>query len=186
MKKLLACLFSVNLLCGSCQSSQQTVNDRVAPSLSEKLSPAIVAAKAESPPVQPKKLKLPTKLPTKTQVKTTAIKIFRADDLCQNLVAETKQIPKQASEKMVAVTLKDVLEQQVISDFKVKGYDVKLDNGVATVDIKVDPSSERRITSLSSCEQFSLFKSIEATLTKNSSLDVYEVRFTQSGQEVYL
>lgn len=182
MKKLLACLFSVNLLCGSCQSSQQTVNDRVAPSLSEKLSPAIVAAKAESPPVQPKKLKLPTKPP----LKTTAIKIFRADDLCQNLVAETKQIPKQASEKMVAVTLKDVLEQQVISDFKVKGYDVKLDNGVATVDIKVDPSSERRITSLSSCEQFSLFKSIEATLTKNSSLDVYEVRFTQSGQEVYL
>jgi len=87
---------------------------------------------------------------------------------------------------MVAVTLKDVLEQQVISDFKVKGYDVKLDNGVATVDIKVDPSSERRITSLSSCEQFALFKSIEATLTKNSSLDVYEVRFTQSGQEVYL
>jgi len=81
MKKLLACLFSVSLLCGSCQSLQQTVNDRVTPSLSEKLSPAIIAAKAElPPPVQPKKLKLLTKTP----VKTTAIKIFRADDLCQN------------------------------------------------------------------------------------------------------
>lgn len=174
MRKLLVCLFSVSLLC-SCQLQPLQQAEKIDPGLSQKLKAAITL---NLPAAKPKALKPATK--------TTAVKIFRADDRCQNLVNETMQIPKVASEKMVAVTLKNVLEQQNISDFKVDSYNVTLNNGIATVDIRVAPSSERRITSLSSCEQFSLFKSIEATLTKNRSLEVYEVKFTQSGKEVYL
>ncbi|MEE3718615.1 hypothetical protein V2H45_17885 [Tumidithrix elongata RA019] len=123
----------------------------------------------------------------KLDTKTIPIQIFYANSQCDRLVEAIEQIPSSASEQETATrTLRSLLEHQRIYGFKVSGYKVALENGVATVDITLDPSSQRRMTSLSSCEQFALFASIKTTLMQNQALTVNEVRFTEAGREIYL
>jgi hypothetical protein len=61
---------------------------------------------------------------------------------------------------------------------------VNVDNGVATIDLRIAPESKRQIVSLSSCEQFALFGSLRKTLTSNPQWNIKDVRFTERGQEV--
>jgi hypothetical protein len=128
---------------------------------------------------------------TKAIGKTATVKVFHADQQCEALVPDNTEIPipslgEASKEVMVAATLQNLFENQDISNFNVAEYYVTLDGNTAIVDITVAPNSRRTITSLSSCEQFALFKAIEATLTENS-FDLSEVRFTQSGGEsIYL
>ncbi|CAN1213261.1 hypothetical protein TUMEXPCC7403_23850 [Tumidithrix helvetica PCC 7403] len=123
----------------------------------------------------------------KANAKTTPTQIFYADSQCERLIAAIEQIPTSSSEQETATrTLRSLLEHQRIYGFRVSGYKVTLENGVATVDITLDPSSQRRMTSLSSCEQFALFASIKTTLMQNQALTVNEVKFTEAGREIYL
>jgi hypothetical protein len=72
--------------------------------------------------------------------------------------------------------------------FDLAGYRVQLNEntGVATVDLRLDPESERQFVSLSSCEKFSLFGSLEKTLTSNPEWQINRVRFTERGEEIVI
>ena len=79
-----------------------------------------------------------------------------------------------------------IIASKNTADLNISNYRVNFNNGTATVDFRVPPDSPRQLVSLSSCEQFTLFKSIEKTLTSNPKWNVKNVRFTQSGEEIYL
>jgi hypothetical protein len=66
------------------------------------------------------------------------------------------------------------------------GYRVRVNNGVATVDLRLSPQSKRNFVSLSSCEQFALFGSVRKTLTNNSQWKIKEVRFTEKGEAIVI
>jgi hypothetical protein len=130
---------------------------------------------------------LPKPEPLKAIAKTTPTQIFYANRQCDRLTTAIEQIPSSGSEQETATrTLRSLLERQKIYGVKVNNYQVTLENGVATVDITLDPRSQRRMTSLSSCEQFALFSSIKTTLLQNQALTVNEVKFTEAGREIYL
>ncbi len=81
-----------------------------------------------------------------------------------------------------------VLEARNSADFTVAGYRIDIDpsTGVATVDMRLTPGSQRRFVSMSSCEQFALFGSLRRTLTENRQWGINEVRFTDRGEEIIL
>ncbi|MGB3207550.1 MAG: hypothetical protein WBB28_21410 [Crinalium sp.] len=135
---------------------------------------------SEKPPVD-------TNINKKTAIATSknsiTVNIYRVDNQCQNFVPEKVIIP---SENSLQAAVGEILEPSN-SDFNLAGYRVSVDsNRVATVDLRVAPDSQRTFTSLSSCEQFALFGSIEKTLTNNPTWKIKEVRFTQQGEEIYL
>jgi hypothetical protein len=116
--------------------------------------------------------------------KTVSLKIYRADSQCQNLVPETAAVP---STSPVNAAVGKVIEGANSSDFELAGYRVNVNNnGVATVDLRRSPNSQRQFASLSACEQFALFASLRKTLTDNSQLKIKDVRFTEQGQEIGL
>lgn len=115
---------------------------------------------------------------------TVTLKIYRADSQCQNLVPETAAVP---SANPVNAAVGKVIEEANSSDFELAGYRVNVNkNGVATVDLRRSPNSQRQFASLSACEQFALFGSLRKTLTDNSQLKIKDVRFTEQGQEIGL
>ncbi len=79
-----------------------------------------------------------------------------------------------------------IIASKNTADINISNYRVNVNNGMATVDFRIPPDSPRQLVSLSSCEQFTLFKSIEKTLTSNPKWRIRNVRFTQSGEEIYL
>jgi hypothetical protein len=119
--------------------------------------------------------------------KTNPTQIFYANSQCDRLTTAIEQIPSSGSQQETATrTLRSLLARQKIYGVKVNDYRVILENGVATVDITLDPSSRRQMSSLSSCEQFALFRAIETTLMQNQFLTVTEVKFTEAGRNLYL
>ncbi|HEY9600403.1 MAG TPA: sporulation/spore germination protein [Allocoleopsis sp.] len=116
--------------------------------------------------------------------KTVTLKIYRADSQCQNLVPETAAVP---SANPVNSAIGKVIEEANSSDFELAGYRVDVNkNGVATVDLRRSPNSQRQFASLSACEQFALFGSLRKTLTANSQLKIKDVRFTEQGKQISL
>jgi hypothetical protein len=195
VKKLLACLVCLVFLYGCFPLPVVNRNEEDNPATTENV---------ETTPQQEETAPQPTVEPTakpsdranrernnKAIGKTAIVKVFHADSQCESLISDDTEIPipsvgEASKEVMVAATLQNLFENQEIDNFNVAEYYVTLDGNTAIVDITVAPNSRRTITSLSSCEQFALFKAIEATLTENS-FDVSEVRFTQSGGEsIYL
>jgi len=116
--------------------------------------------------------------------KTVSLKIYRADSQCQNLVPETAAVP---SANPVNAAVGKVIEEANSTDFELAGYRVNVNNnGVATVDLRRSPNSQRQFASLSACEQFALFASLRKTLTDNTQLKIKDVRFTEQGQDIGL
>lgn len=117
--------------------------------------------------------------------KTVALTIYQADTQCQALVPEKVAVP--AGSPADAAVGK-VLEKAESGDFDLAGYRVNINSksGVATVDLRLAPDSQRQFASLSACEQFALFGSLRKTLTDNSQLKIKDVRFTEQGQEIVL
>jgi hypothetical protein len=196
VKKLLACLVCLAFIYGCYPLPFVNRNQEGETSSTENIE-AIAERDAENTPeptAEPNAQ--PSDRPSqegreKAISKTATVKVFHADRQCEALVPDNTEIPIPAvgnasKEVMVAATLQNLFESQDIANFQVAEYYVTLDGNTAIVDITVAPNSRRTITSLSSCEQFALFKAIEATLTENS-FDLNEVRFTQSGGEsIYL
>jgi hypothetical protein len=78
-----------------------------------------------------------------------------------------------------------IVRSQQNVDLKLTGFSLSVtEAGDATVDLMRSPDSKRQFESLSTCEQLSLFGSIEETLTKNPEFQVKSVKFTENGQEI--
>jgi Sporulation and spore germination len=115
--------------------------------------------------------------------KTTNVTVYISDAQCQNFIPQKVSVP--AKEPVTGAVAK-IIEARDSGDFSLSGYRVKVNNGVATVDLRLSPKSKRQLNSLSSCEQFALFGSLRKTLTSNAQWNIKEVRFTERGEEITL
>lgn len=115
--------------------------------------------------------------------KTVNVTLYISDTQCQELVPQTITV---AAQQPVTDAVGKILEQRDNGDFSFFGYRVNIKDGVATVDLRLDPKSRRQITSLSSCEQFALFGSLRKTLTSNPQWGIKDVRFTERGEQIVL
>lgn len=115
--------------------------------------------------------------------KTTNVTLYTSDIQCQALIPQQVAVP--AAEPVTGAVGKIIAERDT-ADFDLSGYRVNVENGVATVDLRLSPQSKRQLVSLSSCEQFALFGSLRKTLTSNAEWNIKEVRFTEQGKDVVL
>ncbi|HAN45575.1 MAG TPA: hypothetical protein DCQ32_03380 [Cyanobacteria bacterium UBA8156] len=144
------------------------------PRLEARLGPQLVTAIAQVRPVP-----------------GLALQVFQPDNRCEGLVSTPETIPWDGEqppdrERLARLALLRTVTRQAIPKFEVGNYGIALRDRTAIVDIAVAPTSLRQIVSLSRCEQFGLFRSIEATLTRNPLLQVDRVEFTEAGHEIYL
>ncbi|BAY82079.1 hypothetical protein NIES267_15570 [Calothrix parasitica NIES-267] len=116
-------------------------------------------------------------------LKNSDITVFTSDLDCQKLVPQKISV---SSKEPMKDAVGKIIASKNTADLNISNYRVNVNNGTATVDLRVPPDSPRQLVSLSSCEQFTLFKSIEKTLTSNPKWKVKNVRFTQAGEEIYL
>lgn len=116
-------------------------------------------------------------------LKNSDITVFTSDLQCQKLVPQKVSVSSNAPMKDA---VGKIIASKNTADLNISNYRVNVNNGTATVDLRIPPDSPRQLVSLSSCEQFTLFKSIEKTLTSNPKWNVKNVKFTQSGEEIYL
>lgn len=114
---------------------------------------------------------------------TTTVTIYTADAQCQELVPQTVTV---SAAQPIEDAVGEIIRKAGTVDFAIVGYRVNVDanTGVATVDLRLDPDSRREFVSLSSCENFSLFGSLEKTLTTNPQWQIDTVRFTERGEEI--
>ncbi|MBE9078699.1 sporulation/spore germination protein [Romeria aff. gracilis LEGE 07310] len=115
----------------------------------------------------------------------TTVSIYVMDDMCNELVSETVQVER---DQALSQAVGKVLAEQDYNAFKISGYRVNIDpgSGIAVVDLRLAPESQRKFVSLSSCEQRSLFGSLEETLLQNPDWQVNSVKFTERGEEIVL
>ncbi|MEM7716123.1 MAG: sporulation/spore germination protein [Cyanobacteria bacterium P01_A01_bin.68] len=116
-------------------------------------------------------------------LKNSDITVFTSDLECQKLVPQKISV---SSKEPMKDAVGKIIASKNTADLNISNYRINVNNGTATVDLRVPSDSPRQLVSLSSCEQFTLFKSIEKTLTSNPKWKVKNVRFTQSGEEIYL
>lgn len=109
------------------------------------------------------------------------VTIYEVDSQCQELLPQTVSV---TSDRPIEAAVGQVIQNAGTVDFNIVGYRVTVDNttGVATVDLRADPNSQRQFVSLSSCERFSLFGSLERTLTENPQWQIQTVEFTERGE----
>ncbi|WGV25140.1 GerMN domain-containing protein [Halotia branconii] len=129
---------------------------------------------------KPNNIEPPENTPIAT-AKTTNVTLYTSDVQCQELIPQKVSVP--AAEPVTGAVSK-IIEEQNTADLSLSGYRVKVENGIATVDLRLSPESKRQLVSLSSCEQFALFGSLRKTLTSNAQWNIKEVRFTEQGKEV--
>jgi len=113
------------------------------------------------------------------------VTVYKADDQCVNFEPQQVQV---AGDRPLEGAVGKVLENQGSGDFDLSGYRVSIDPNtrVATVDLRMNPNSERKLVSLSACEQFALFGSLRETLLSNPDWNISDVRFTERGEEIVL
>ncbi len=115
--------------------------------------------------------------------KNVDVTVYTSDLQCQDYVP--KKVSVSANEALKDAVGRIVTEKNT-SDFNISNYRVNINNGIATVDLRLSANSQRKFTSLSSCEQFALFGSLRKTLTSNPKWKIKDVRFTESGEEIIL
>ena len=173
----IACLLSLTAVGISSCSSPPTPVVENSPSLSP--SPTVPV----SPPPPPSQPLTPPKTPPYPTANQVVVNVYRIDNQCQELLPEKTTLAK---DKAIEAAISKLLEERDSADFRLSGYRLNLQNGVATVDLRVAPESKRDFNSLSSCEQLALFGGIRKTLTSNRQWQVKSVRFTSDGQEIVL
>ncbi|BAZ86087.1 sporulation/spore germination protein [Dolichospermum compactum] len=114
--------------------------------------------------------------------KTTNITVYTSDAQCQELIPQKADV---SAVEPINEAIGKIFKEQSTADFSVSGYRVNVKNGVAIVDLRISPESKRKVSSLSSCEQFALFSSVRKTLISNS-WKIKDVRFTERGEEIML
>ena len=117
------------------------------------------------------------------QGKTINATLYTSDSQCQKLIPTKVAIP---ANKPINAAVAQIIKQQDSGDLNLSGYRVSINNGTATIDLRIDPKSRRQIVSLSSCEQVALFGSLRKTLTSNPNWNITRVRFTQLGEDIVL
>ena len=119
----------------------------------------------------------------KTSSKNVDITVYTSDLQCQELLPKTVSV---SVDEPVKDAVGRIIAEKDSGDFNISNYRVNVDNGIATVDLRLSPNSPRQFTSLSSCEQFALFGSLKKTLTSNPKWNIKDVRFTEAGEEIIL
>lgn len=109
--------------------------------------------------------------------------VYTSDLQCQDYVPNKVSV---SANEPVKDAVGKILASKDTGDFDISNYRVNINNGIATVDLRISPNSQRQLTSLSSCEQFALFGSLRKTLTSNPKWNIKDVRFTEAGEEIIL
>ncbi|MGC1305590.1 MAG: hypothetical protein WA885_00060 [Phormidesmis sp.] len=118
-----------------------------------------------------------------TSTEMVTVSVYTIDDQCNDFVEQSVQVP---SDKAISEAVGKAMSAVDYNAFKLDGYQVNITGSTAIVDMQLAPGSERQFVSLSSCEQRSLFGSVEETLLNNPDWDVNAVKFTNSGKELVL
>lgn len=174
--------------CGSSPTSQNSDQNTSAPTINtNRAKPETLKQlqpKAEIPKTESSiKESLSQNKAASSSNKSVNVTLFTIDSQCQELVPQKVSVT--AEEPMESAVGK-IIQQHDSADFNLSGYRVSVKDGVATVDLRLSPNSQRQFTSLSSCEQFALFGSLRKTLMSNSQWKVKDVRFTERGEEIVL
>jgi hypothetical protein len=113
------------------------------------------------------------------------VSIYVMDDECNDFVEESVQVDR---DQPIRSAVGKVIDHYKFNAFELESYDVSVDqaSGAATIDLRLAPDSPRQFVSLSSCEQRTLFGSLEETLMKNKDWNIKSVKFTSQGQEIAL
>jgi hypothetical protein len=148
-----------------------TDRDRV---FSVAASPVVASSAAPASPVQ---------IAQPVSTKTVPITIYEADAQCETFVPLQVEVSRTNS---LDGAIGAVLDRWNSGDFSLAGYQVSVDeaNQIATIDLRVDPTSERQLISLSTCERFALFGSLSETLTNNPQWQISRVQFTEKGEAI--
>jgi hypothetical protein len=122
--------------------------------------------------------------PVKVAKATTtakAINIYKVDAQCNGLFPQKVEVsgPVDAN-----AAVGQVIANSNSPDFRVVNYRVNVENGTATIDLRLPANAKRPFSALSACEQLELFGSLEKTLTNNPSLQVQSVRFRDGEKEL--
>ncbi|NEP40745.1 MAG: hypothetical protein F6K35_16520 [Okeania sp. SIO2H7] len=129
---------------------------------------------------------IPSPSPSLSEISadTVTVNIYYIDSQCENLINKPVAV---SADNSLEEAVAQILEWQDTRDFNFS-YRLILDRHLhlATIDLRVSPNSKRQLTSLSTCEQIALFRSLEKTLTSNSLWNITEVRFTEMGEEIWL
>lgn len=195
MGRTLGLVLTVGLIATGCATAPERTAD-LEPDTSKNASPEAVETPKQpqvpvapeelpkDPPVsaQPDSAQVPDKQP-EAAGETTTVSVYTMDDQCLDFVSEPVQV---SSEQAVAEAVGKAMGEMDYNAFKLEGYEVSVNGGTAIVDMRLASGSERQFVSLSSCEQQSLFGSIEQTLLNNPNLNVESVKFTDSGKELIL
>ncbi|MBW4604063.1 MAG: hypothetical protein KME29_31970 [Calothrix sp. FI2-JRJ7] len=151
-------------------------------------APSVTTDPSQSPSPSAAKLREKTltynAIPTESEApagKTVDVTVYTIDSQCQDFVSKKTSVP---ADEPVAGAVGRALEGHNNGDFSLSGYRVSVQNGTATVDLRVAPNSKRSLSSLSSCENSAIFGSVSRTLTSNSKWKIKNVRFTEKGEEV--
>ncbi|TAD80435.1 MAG: hypothetical protein EA001_00570 [Oscillatoriales cyanobacterium] len=110
----------------------------------------------------------------------------RSGNRCKGLIAQSVKLPR---DRALEAAVGRVLIQATASNgetFDLRHYRFSLDTSrrESTIDLRLNPETRRRFQSLSSCEQLTLFGSVQATLTRNRHWPIDRVIFTDNGQRL--
>lgn len=126
-------------------------------------------------------LPLPLKQPT-TPADTVSITLYPVDRQCQTLVPTPITVP---ADQSLEVAITQILEWENGIELPISyRVEVNQTDQSVTIDLRVPTKSQRRLISLSSCEQLALFGSLRQTLTMNSLWQIDHVYFTHRGEEI--
>lgn len=115
----------------------------------------------------------------------TSVKIFSLDSQCERFEGETVTLERsQALEEAVGLAI----AASNGPDFAIAGY--RISDGAwarqVVIDLRIAPSSERLLSSLSICEGLSLFGAVRRTLVDNGQFQIDQVQFTAAGEPIFL
>ncbi|WP_016951369.1 hypothetical protein [Anabaena sp. PCC 7108] len=182
---------SALILFALCTSISSCATNNTADNGQSQISTPTTITNGESPPskVEPYSTtkspsqETPTSNSKAVSGKTTNVTLYTSDEQCQVLIPKPASV---SADEPMTEAIGKIIEQRDTADFSLSGYRVNVNNGVATVDLRIAPDSKRQITSLSSCEQFALFGSLRKTLTSNAQWKIKDVRFTERDKEIAL
>ena len=177
------------LTMASCATSPDTTVVEPAPKADPEVvvpekeaKPPVVEEPSAKPPIPAQTDGAQTSKPS-TEGEMVTVEVYTIDDQCNDFIAQPVQV---SSAKAIDEAVGKAMRAEDYNAFKLAGYQVNVTGGTAVVDMQLAPGSERKFVSLSSCEQRSLFGSIEETLLNNADWGVNSVKFTSSGKDIIL
>ncbi|MBD2159385.1 hypothetical protein H6F46_01625 [Limnothrix sp. FACHB-1083] len=120
---------------------------------------------------------------------TVSVDLYKPDGACKGLVAQSVKVPRDRPlEAAVGRLLIEATGDKPDPAFDLRHYRISLDTAkrAVTIDLRLNPDGRRKFQSLSSCEQLTLFGSLQATLTRNRLWPVDRVYFTDGDRPLSL